>query len=242
MSKAPRGGSPVRIRRCPATVTPPRSPTARRTPTPQKPPSRKGWGASRPPPRAGRLFRPSVASPPGALRQPEGGGGALCCNRPHSISVPVRDRCGFSRPSASPSRRSPSSPAAMAKTLPPSPRTRRDPLVQPLIVTDDTGVQVEIAAPPRRIVAALPSVTYLLLDLGLGDRIVASDNFSLEAAPEMGDVPQRGRRGLRLQSRGHHGAATGSDRDRDRWHGVVRRSGPRAGLPCPCPRLPLQRR
>ena len=71
-----------------------------------------------------------------------------------------------------------------------------DPTVQPLIVTDDTGTQVEIAAPPRRIVAVLPSVTYLLLDLGLGDRIVASDNFSLEAAPEMGDVPSVGGEGF----------------------------------------------
>ncbi len=48
-----------------------------------------------------------------------------------------------------------------------------------------------IARAPRRVVALLPSVTDLLVDLGLSDRVVATDDFSL-GAPEYAEVPSVG--------------------------------------------------
>ena len=41
----------------------------------------------------------------------------------------------------------------------------------PVRVTDDTGVKVTVLAAPKRIISAMPSLTEILFDLGLGDRI-----------------------------------------------------------------------
>ena len=55
--------------------------------------------------------------------------------------------------------------------------------VFPLTVTDDTGVEVTLEARPERVVAVLPSVVDLIVDLGLVDRLVGVDDFSLAKAP-----------------------------------------------------------
>ena len=55
--------------------------------------------------------------------------------------------------------------------------------VFPLTVTDDTGVEVRLEARPERVVAVLPSVVDLVADLGLADRLVGVDDFSLAKAP-----------------------------------------------------------
>ena len=56
--------------------------------------------------------------------------------------------------------------------------------VFPLTVTDDTGVEVTLEARPERVVAVLPSVVDLVADLGLVDRLVGVDDFSLAKAPD----------------------------------------------------------
>ena len=74
---------------------------------------------------------------------------------------------------------------------PPGPVTAADversvapaPNVFPLTVTDDTGVEVTLEARPERVVAVLPSVVDLVADLGLADRLVGVDDFSLAKAP-----------------------------------------------------------
>ena len=55
--------------------------------------------------------------------------------------------------------------------------------VFPLTVTDDTGVEFTLEARPERVVAVLPSVVDLIADLGLADRLVGVDDFSLAKAP-----------------------------------------------------------
>jgi iron complex transport system substrate-binding protein len=47
----------------------------------------------------------------------------------------------------------------------------------PMVVVDDAGKQVEIAAEPQRIVSLLPSLTETLFALGLGERVVGVTNF-----------------------------------------------------------------
>ena len=54
----------------------------------------------------------------------------------------------------------------------------------PLTVTDDTGVELTLEARPERVVAVLPSVVDLIADLGLVDRLVGVDDFSLAKAPQ----------------------------------------------------------
>ena len=51
-------------------------------------------------------------------------------------------------------------------------------------MTDDTGVEVTLEARPERVVAVLPSVVDLVADLGLADRLVGVDDFSLARAPD----------------------------------------------------------
>ena len=58
----------------------------------------------------------------------------------------------------------------------------------PIHVVDDSGETVTIARAPTRVVALLPSVTDLIIDLGLSDRIIATDEFSL-ASPEYAELP-----------------------------------------------------
>lgn len=47
----------------------------------------------------------------------------------------------------------------------------------PMVVQDDAGRQVELAAEPQRIVSLLPSLTETLFALGLGERVVGVTNF-----------------------------------------------------------------
>jgi iron complex transport system substrate-binding protein len=51
---------------------------------------------------------------------------------------------------------------------------------QVLVLTDALGRTVEIPAPPRRVASLAPSITEELVMLGLADRIVAADSYSLK--------------------------------------------------------------
>jgi iron complex transport system substrate-binding protein len=60
-------------------------------------------------------------------------------------------------------------------------------------VTDDTGQRVTLSSPPRRIVSLAPGATEMLFAAGVGDRLVATVDFSDEPAaakrvPRIGDV------------------------------------------------------
>jgi iron complex transport system substrate-binding protein len=61
----------------------------------------------------------------------------------------------------------------------------------PLAVVDDAGRQVEISRAPERIVSIAPSNTEVLFALGLDDRIVGVDSFSMYPA-EAAELPQVG--------------------------------------------------
>lgn len=54
----------------------------------------------------------------------------------------------------------------------------KTPAPSPIIVRDDAGRVVTLAAPPKRIVSASPSTTELAFAVGLGDEVVAVDKFS----------------------------------------------------------------
>lgn len=66
-----------------------------------------------------------------------------------------------------------------------SPGTPSPPPAFPVTITDDDGVEVTIAAAPRRIVTFAPSMTEIVFALGLGDRLVGVsgpfDDFPAEA-------------------------------------------------------------
>ena len=79
-----------------------------------------------------------------------------------------------------------------APVPPASTAAANDAPAYPLTFTDDSGTTVTIAAEPQRVVAVLPSVTNLLLDLGLTARIVATDDFSAGAHPALSGVPRLG--------------------------------------------------
>jgi iron complex transport system substrate-binding protein len=64
-------------------------------------------------------------------------------------------------------------------------------LAQPVAVRDDRGVQVEFAAPPRRIVSLKPSLTEALCALNSCDRLVGVDRFS-NWPPRVRSLPQLG--------------------------------------------------
>src|SRR5512143_3064229 len=49
-----------------------------------------------------------------------------------------------------------------------------------------------LPAPPRRIVSLVPSVTELLCDLGVGDRLVGVTRFCTEPAAVVADLPRVG--------------------------------------------------
>ena len=62
-----------------------------------------------------------------------------------------------------------------------------------LVVTDDTGASLKLAAVPRRIVSLAPGATEMLFAIGVGDRVVGTSQYSDEplaarAVPRIGDV------------------------------------------------------
>jgi len=62
-----------------------------------------------------------------------------------------------------------------------------------LVVTDDTGATVRLAAVPRRIVSLAPGATEMLFAIGVGNRVVGTSRYSDEpaaarAVPRIGDV------------------------------------------------------
>jgi len=61
----------------------------------------------------------------------------------------------------------------------------------PFTVTDDLGVRVTFAAPPRRIVSLAPNVTEILFAIGVGDRIVGVTSFC-DYPPQAKDKEQVG--------------------------------------------------
>src|SRR5260221_3741795 len=67
-------------------------------------------------------------------------------------------------------------PVAAPAPTPPAPTATA--AQYPLTVTDDRGKALTLAAAPRRIVSLAPSATEILFALGVGDRIVAVDDFS----------------------------------------------------------------
>lgn len=50
-----------------------------------------------------------------------------------------------------------------------------------VVVTDDAGVPVRLDAPARRVVSLVPSVTDVVLALGLGDRLIARTDYDADA-------------------------------------------------------------
>ena len=76
-------------------------------------------------------------------------------------------------------------------TPPAPPHPADDPTEYPLTLTDDNDVTVTIDAEPKRVVSILTSVTDLLLDLDVVDRIAGADDFSIQE-PALADVPSIG--------------------------------------------------
>ena len=93
--------------------------------------------------------------------------------------------CESSNDAESPAPDEPQAAATTAATAEP------DTTAFPLTITDASGVQVTLAAPPQRVIAVLSSVTSLLLDLDLAERIIATDDFSL-ARDELAGLPSIG--------------------------------------------------
>jgi len=57
---------------------------------------------------------------------------------------------------------------------------------------DALGRQVEIAAPPRRIVSLVPSLTETLFALGCGERVVGATDYCVHPADALAGVPRVG--------------------------------------------------
>lgn len=83
-------------------------------------------------------------------------------------------------------------PTATTSAAPPSPPVAASPSTAafPVIVTDDEGTAVEIAAEPKKIVSLTPANTEILFALGAGDSVVATDDGSdfPEAAVPLPDI------------------------------------------------------
>ncbi len=76
-----------------------------------------------------------------------------------------------------------------ATTATPPPSASPSTAAFPLILTDDEGTEVEIAAEPEKIVSLTPATTEILFALGVGDRVVGKvEDFSLYP-PEAASIP-----------------------------------------------------
>jgi iron complex transport system substrate-binding protein len=63
----------------------------------------------------------------------------------------------------------------------------------PLTIKDDSGTAVTLEKSPQRIISIIPSETEMLFALGVGDKIVAVDNYSdfpdaAKSKPKIGDI------------------------------------------------------
>lgn len=67
-----------------------------------------------------------------------------------------------------------------------------EPGAQAIRVVDGIARQVELPAPPRRIVSLVPSTTETLFALGVGDRLVGRTRYCVHPARELADVPEVG--------------------------------------------------
>ena len=74
---------------------------------------------------------------------------------------------------------------------PPSTGSPR-PAAFPVTLTDDDGVSVTLAAPPRRIVTFAPSNTEIVFALGLGNRLVGVSGTFDDYPPEAMDIEEVG--------------------------------------------------
>lgn len=94
------------------------------------------------------------------------------------------------RGTESPATASAAPPDAAISAAPPSSGGPTTAPAFPVSLTDDEGTAVEIAAEPQRIVSLTPANTEILFELGVGDRIVATDSGSdyPEAAVPLPDV------------------------------------------------------
>lgn len=61
----------------------------------------------------------------------------------------------------------------------------------PIVLRDDRGRELRLAAPPRRIVSMLPSLTEAAWVLGAGDRLVGIDRYT-DWPPEVLRLPRLG--------------------------------------------------
>lgn len=71
--------------------------------------------------------------------------------------------------------------AVPATSASPTPEVTAEPTAAPafpVTLTDDEGTVVELAAEPEHIVSLSPANTEILFELGVGDRVVATDNAS----------------------------------------------------------------
>ncbi len=58
----------------------------------------------------------------------------------------------------------------------------------PLTLVDDDGASLTLHASPQRLVAVLPSVVDLVIDLGQDGRIIGTDDFSLDRLPQTASI------------------------------------------------------
>lgn len=65
------------------------------------------------------------------------------------------------------------------------------PAADSLVLRDDLGREVRLAAPPRRIVSLVPAFTEIVFALGAGDRLVGRTRYGVHP-PEARDVPSVG--------------------------------------------------
>ena len=77
---------------------------------------------------------------------------------------------------------------ATGSAVPPASAAPSQAAAFPVTLTDDEGTEVEIAAEPQAIVSLTPATTEILFELGVGDRVVATDSAS-DTPAEAADLP-----------------------------------------------------